>query len=679
MDDVSRKESDKVLTENISSREQSESNGQIFQNAVLQLSQTQPLTEQFQLMDQNGRTIHYDLQSMAGCNTQMMIVTGQSENGPVLHVIPATPSTMAQVMLPQGQIVNVTATHEPSEEDESDGNLHTVAMAAIAGNVNSYIIKSEEPLAQTSKTITRQEDDLFPLPLLPLPPSAPAWAHRLQSCERIGDSYRGYCTSEDELESILKLHKQQTHSMWGTRQSPSSAKPASRMMWKSQYVPYDGIPFINAGSRAVVMECQYGPRRKGALPKKAAKQQSAPGQKYKATCPARIYIKKVEKFPAYRVPTDDNIDRKVIRMQQEKAFNQLKKNMLDADGVFRWYMQLPDKEAHQYHEMEPSCLPPSPCSFPIPSEEEEEATGDENDNLSSRLHPEVANKIRELVSQGIDEVYAVRKQLRKFVLGELFPPGEMPERHNLSFFPTVNDIKNHIHQVQNALKNGELVYDCATIPATLQWSSESENAVKEALTVTFAAPPTDESASDAIIAKVESSQIGESLSPETVHLLSSLSSLQPKIFAQLQGLQLQPAFSSVDGTTALITVSPNEPESPNITLDPVLNSIGGQSLVIQQTQNLQFTDHVTQNETTISNLDNVPAAGQNVVMVGQLVTVEDSEGLEGEVHQVLFGDGQILPIRILDGGQFVVQKPASSTCQDQVKRESSQQPITETL
>ncbi|KAJ1186579.1 hypothetical protein NDU88_003360 [Pleurodeles waltl] len=672
------KESDKVLTENSRSTEETESNGEIFQNAVLQLSQAQPFTEQFHLMDQNGRTIHYDLQPLAGSNTQMMIVTGQSENGQVLHVIPATQSTMAQVMLPQGQILNITATHEPSEENESDGNLHTVAMAAIAGNVNGYVIKSEDPLAQPSKTI-RQEDDLFPLPLQPLPSSAPAWAHRLQSCERIGDSYRGYCTSEDELESILNLHKQQTHSMWGTRQSPSSAKPASRMMWKSQYVPYDGIPFINAGSRAIVMECQYGPRRKGALPKKAVKQQSPPCQKYKATCPARIYIKKVEKFPAYRVPTDENIDRKVIRMQQEKAFNELKKNMLDAEGVFRWYVQLPDKEAHQYHEMDSSCFPPSPCSFPIPSEEEEEATVDENDNLSSRLHPEVANKIRELVSQGIDEVYAVRKQLRKFVLGELFRPGEMPERHNLSFFPTVNDIKNHIHQVQNALKNGELVYDCATIPATLQWASESENAVKEALTVTLATPHTDENASDAIIAKVESSQIGDSLSPETVHLLSSLSSLQPKIFAQLQGLQLQPSFSSVDGTTALITVSPNEPESPTIMLDPVLNSLSGQSLVIQQTQNLQFTDSMTQNETTVSNLDSGPATGQNVVMVGQLVTVEDSGRFEGEVHQVLFGDGQILPIRILDGGQFVVQKPANNTCQDQAETESSQQPITETI
>lgn len=70
----------------------------------------------------------------------------------------------------------------------------------------------------------------------------------LLSMQKIGDSYRGYCVSETELESVLTLHKQQTQSVWGTRQSPSPAKPATRLMWKSQYVPYDGIPFVNAGN-----------------------------------------------------------------------------------------------------------------------------------------------------------------------------------------------------------------------------------------------------------------------------------------------------------------------------------------------------------------------------------------------------------------------------------------------
>lgn len=52
---------------------------------------------------------------------------------------------------------------------------------------------------------------------------------------------------------------------------------------------------------------------------------------------------------------------------------------------------------------------------------------------------------------------------------ELFKPDEVPERHNLSFFPTVNDIKNHIHEVQKSLRNGEMVYNSESIPAMVRW------------------------------------------------------------------------------------------------------------------------------------------------------------------------------------------------------------------
>lgn len=56
---------------------------------------------------------------------------------------------------------------------------------------------------------------------------------------------------------------------------------------------------------------------------------------------------------------------------------------------------------------------------------------------------------------------------------ELFKPDEVPERHNLSFFPTVNDIKNHIHEVQKSLRNGDNVYNSEIIPATVCFSTES--------------------------------------------------------------------------------------------------------------------------------------------------------------------------------------------------------------
>uniref|UniRef100_A0A8C0ELQ0 Calcium responsive transcription factor n=1 Tax=Bubo bubo TaxID=30461 RepID=A0A8C0ELQ0_BUBBB len=605
--------------------------------------QPQPHSAQeLQLADQTGQPL-YELQPLGGPSAPMMIVASQSENGQVLHVIPSAQPGMAQVIIPQGQLLDVASTQDVSEE-KRDGNLQTVAVAAIADSASSYILHPQASLTVSKKTTARVVEDPFPIPLQPLPPNTPAWARRLRNCEKIGDSYRGYCVSETELESVLTLHKQQTQSVWGTRQSPSPAKPATRLMWKSQYVPYDGIPFVNAGSRAIVMECQYGPRRKGFQPKKAGEQESTSGHLYKATCPARIYIKKVQKFPEYRVPTDPKIDKKIIRMEQEKAFNMLKKNLIDAGGVLRWYVQLPTQQAHQYHEMETSCLPSSPSHFSVSSpEEEEEVVRDENCTLPSRLHPQVADKIRELVSQGIEQVYAVRKQLRKYVERELFKPDEVPERHNLSFFPTVNDIKNHIHEVQKSLRNGEMVYNSESIPAMLQWTTDSGNVLTETVTVT--------SAGESVVMKAESNQSGESLLPETAQLLSSLSSLQPKIFAQLQGLQLQSTFTSTNGSTALIAVNNHSPSSPASLLDSIGSAVTNHSLVLSQGHSLQAGAGLTQHSAAASAFGTPPVSDQSLVTMGQLVAVggvDDSRRLEGGVHQILLGDVQTIPVRIVD-------------------------------
>ncbi|XP_034641839.1 calcium-responsive transcription factor isoform X2 [Trachemys scripta elegans] len=607
-------------------------NSSVSSNTPVQLSQAQPLsTEEFHLVDQNGQPL-YELQSLGDSSTQMMIVASQSEHGQVLHVIPSTQPGMAQVIIPQGQLLDVTSTQDVSEEKRSDGNLQTVAVAAITDSTSSYILHPQASLTVSKKTTARIVEDLFPVPLQPLPPNTPTWARRLRNCEKIGDSYRGYCVSETELESVLTLHKQQTQSVWGTRQSPSPAKPATRLMWKSQYVPYDGIPFINAGSRAIVMECQYGPRRKGFQPKKTGEPENASCQLYKATCPAR------------------------------------------------WYVQLPTQQAHQYHEME-TCLPPSPSAFPISSpEEEEDAVRDENCTLPSRLHPQVADKIRELVSQGIEQVYAVRKQLRKFVERELFKPEEVPERHNLSFFPTVNDIKNHIHEVQKSLGNGEMLYNSESIPATLQWTTDGGNVLTETVTVTFASPPTEGSSpGESIITKVESSQTGENLPPETAQLLSSLSSLQPKIFAQLQGLQLQPTFTSVDGATALIAVNNHSPPNPASLLDSIGSVITNHSLVLSQGHNLHTGASLTQSNSAASAIGNLPISDQNLVTMGQLVTVggvEDTGSLEAGIHQFLLGDVQTIPIRIVDNHPALIEEnPEGTICVGQVKQEPREQAL----
>lgn len=419
------------------------------------------------------------------------------------------------------------------------------------------------------------------------------------------------------------------------------------------------------------MECQYGPRRKGFQLKKISEQESNSCQLYKATCPARIYIKKVQKFPEYRVPTDPKIDRKIIRMEQEKAFNMLKKNLVDAGGILRWYVQLPTQQAHQYHELETPSLPLSPSPFPVSSlEEEETAIRDEDCTLPSRLHPQVAHKIQELVSQGIEQVYAVRKQLRKFVERELFKPDEVPERHNLSFFPTVNDIKNHIHEVQKSLRNGDNVCNSEIIPATLQWTTDSGNILRETVTVTFAE---GNSPGESSTTKVDTNQTRGSLSPEPAHVFSSLSLFPPKIFTQLQGLQLQPRFTS-DGSPTLLSVNNHPSSSPSRLLDSIGSAVmNNNSLLLGQSHSLQTDTCLTQNNSIASTVGNLPGPVQNLVAMDQLVDVgdvEETENLEGSVDQILLGDVETIPVQIIDSHPALVEEnPEGTISVNQVKQE----------
>ncbi|XP_064166600.1 calcium-responsive transcription factor-like isoform X1 [Anguilla rostrata] len=604
-------------------------NSLLAQNAPLPDSRAQ--TEEFIIFDQNGQPLQYE---------RMVILTGQSENGQ-LYVIPSNHFGGAQVLLPQGQLMDIGETAGPCVEKSSTEHAQTITLTAITDPASGSTVLTSPPVTQ-SKAEPQSSPDSCPAPPKPLPPNTPSWAHLLHSCEKIGDSYRGFCTNEAELEAVLMLHKQHTHSVFGTRQSPSPAKPATRLMWKSQYVPYDGIPFVNAGSRAIVMECQFGPRRKGLQPKKTPEQEISTRAQYKATCPARIYIKKVRKFPEYRVPTDPKVDKKVVRQEQEKAFFNLKKSLWDAGGVLRYYVQLPTQKAHLYHSMDTPVLPSLPAQLLLPKEEEPEEEEEEDEDeegaggeggtaedgsfVPSRLHPRVAEKIVELVAQGHSQVYAVRKQLRKFVEREMFKSDKVPERHNLCYFPTVNDIKNHIHEAQKQLQPGGAGFEPEGTDA--QWAAGSESAFSETVTLTLAP------ATEATPQRGEALEGSDTLSHEAMQLFSSLTALQPKIFAQLHGVQFQPALCGSD-----------RPPPPQRDLAPPPDAPGAappQPLLLSPAQFLQPAAPLGEG---VSLSDPAPLLG-----VGQLVSVSaltDGSG-EGGVHQILLDDGQAIPVQIVE-------------------------------
>ncbi|NXQ61925.1 CARTF factor, partial [Anthoscopus minutus] len=183
----------------------------------------------------------------------------------------------------------------------------------------------------------------------------------------------------------------------------------------------------------------------------------------------------------------------------------------------------------------------------------------------------------------------------------------------------------------------------------LQWTTDSGNVLTETVTVAFASPPSD--GVESVITKAESNQSGESLIPETAQLLSSLSSLQPKIFAQLQGLQLQSTFTSTNGSTALLAVNNHSPPNPASLLDSLGSAVSSHSLALSQGHSLQAGAGPAQDSAAAPAFGTLPGSDQSLVAMGQLVPaegVDDSRSLEEGEHQILLGDVQTIPVRIVD-------------------------------
>ena len=194
------------------------------------------------------------LQDAMSENISTTIQTISRQNGGITTIssstLPETMTTAEAMMATQSISVGTQqgASATLSGQDQEIVDIPQVqqheSIVSVTGSQESLVISTENVAITTSASLDASQQ------ITNLSSSVQAnypWAARLHDCELIGDSYRGYVANEVELDLILTLHKQHTNSCWGTRQSPSSAKPSIRLMWKSQYVPYDGIPFLNTG------------------------------------------------------------------------------------------------------------------------------------------------------------------------------------------------------------------------------------------------------------------------------------------------------------------------------------------------------------------------------------------------------------------------------------------------
>ena len=157
----------------------------------------------------------------------------------------APEAAVVQVMNTEGVPVNINvndiiATLSKNNLVKKDGNTIINLASFVTPNAleNTGDIKTTE-----GHYVLNTNSDLLN--------TIPNWALQLRDCTLCGDTYTGYVLTESEMDDILNLYKKETQSLFAIRQTPSTAKDEStetvRLMWKSQYIPYDGIPFVNVG------------------------------------------------------------------------------------------------------------------------------------------------------------------------------------------------------------------------------------------------------------------------------------------------------------------------------------------------------------------------------------------------------------------------------------------------
>lgn len=82
-------------------------------------------------------------------------------------------------------------------------------------------------------------------------------------------------------------------------------------------------------------------------------------------------------------------------------------------------------------------------------------------NVSSVEKKEILGRV---VECGLSTKNKISRCFRAYVLRDMFAGSDtVPERHDLTLFPTVNDLKNHLHQALKDIENGSLGVTASTV------------------------------------------------------------------------------------------------------------------------------------------------------------------------------------------------------------------------
>ena len=157
----------------------------------------------------------------------------------------------------------------------------------------------------------------------------------------------------------------------------------------------------------------------------------------KIGCSASIELRKFVFYPEYSV--DSKLSTKCMTKKQERkvkeaALKQLTNELHREEGASKvlttnkYFVSLPTCEAnHDTHRTGTSVA------------------------FAQKVHPLLIQKIHELVLAGVSESIEMKRHLKHYVLHCLSEDGP-PDPNDCSYYPTLDDIRNHINQAQKTLK-----------------------------------------------------------------------------------------------------------------------------------------------------------------------------------------------------------------------------------
>ncbi len=211
-----------------------------------------------------------------------------------------------------------------------------------------------------------------------------------------------------------------------------------RLYWRKlegrKDITFEDTPFSVADTK--VLDCQFGA--------KYFKQQPVKGKRLwlqgtrKVGCRAHVEVKAFTLYPDFAVSKSEKegLSKWKLRCLQEEQIKALKSKLAKGQPVkslTKYFISLPSEDAHSGH----------PTGQPAV--------------FGQKLHPLVAQKIAEMVAAGIVDTAEVKRSLKYYVNNLLSKEiGKMPLEHDRAFYPTNDDIRNHVKKAKRTLELSRL-------------------------------------------------------------------------------------------------------------------------------------------------------------------------------------------------------------------------------